>query len=51
KFTKDNTLKYGSVFRAHLFGQLVTVVGADYAAEVFTHPSFSFVHSSQKVML
>ena len=49
KFTKENTLMYGSVFRAHLFGQLVTIVGVDYAAEVFTHPSLNFVHSSQKV--
>ncbi|KAI8062563.1 cytochrome P450 [Gongronella butleri] len=47
-FTKKCHDKYGPVFRAHLFGRTVTVVGLDHAAEVFTHPSMSFNTSQEK---
>ncbi|KAG0741928.1 hypothetical protein G6F23_007208 [Rhizopus arrhizus] len=43
EFTKKYSEKYGSVFRMHLHGQIVTVVGADDAPEVFTHPDLSFL--------
>ncbi|RCH83888.1 hypothetical protein CU097_004950 [Rhizopus azygosporus] len=43
EFTKKWSKKYGSAFKMHLHGQWVTVVGADDAPEVFTHPSLSFL--------
>lgn len=43
EFTKKYSEKYGSVFRMHLHGQIVIVVGADHASEVFTHPNLSFL--------
>lgn len=51
EFTKKYSEKYGSVFRMHLHGQIVTVVGADDAPEVFTHPDLSFLAAQVEVMI
>ncbi|SAL99055.1 hypothetical protein [Absidia glauca] len=48
KFAKETAEKYGPVYRAHLFGKIVTVVGAGHAEEVFTHPNMSFNASQEK---
>ncbi|KAG0163763.1 hypothetical protein DFQ28_009719 [Apophysomyces sp. BC1034] len=50
KFVQEVTEKYGNVFRVNLFGQMVTVVGADNAHEVFTHPDMSFLASQRKFL-
>ncbi|KAI9254892.1 cytochrome P450 [Sporodiniella umbellata] len=42
-FTKKCSEEYGSVFRMHLHGEMVTVVGAEDASEVFMHPDLSFL--------
>ncbi|KAI8054196.1 cytochrome P450 [Gilbertella persicaria] len=49
-FTRQFTEKYGSVFRMHLHGDLVTVVGAGEADEVFHHPDLSFLASQSKFL-
>ncbi|ORE15752.1 hypothetical protein BCV71DRAFT_184778, partial [Rhizopus microsporus] len=49
EFTKKWSKKYGSAFKMHLHGQWVTVVGADDAPEVFTHPSLSFLAGQVEV--
>ncbi|CAO3609079.1 unnamed protein product [Cunninghamella blakesleeana] len=49
KFAKETSEKYGPVYRAHLFGQVVTVVGDGHAEEVFTHPDMSFIESQRKL--
>ncbi|CAO3593371.1 unnamed protein product [Absidia cylindrospora] len=48
KFAKETALKYGPVYRAHLFGKVVTIVGAGHAEEIFTHPQMSFSISQRK---
>ncbi|ORX50564.1 cytochrome P450 [Hesseltinella vesiculosa] len=47
-FLKACDEKYGSVYKAHLFGKIVTIVGMDHAAEVFSHPDLSFNVSQEK---
>ncbi|KAI8330781.1 cytochrome P450 [Chlamydoabsidia padenii] len=47
KFAKETAEKYGPVYRAHLYGKIVTIVGAGHAEEVFRHPDMSF-HVSQR---
>lgn len=51
EFTKKYSEKYGSVFRMHLHGQIVIVVGADHASEVFTHPNLSFLAGQVEVYI
>lgn len=51
EFTKKYSEKYGSVFHMHLHGQIITVVGADDAPEVFTHPDLSFLAAQVEVMI
>ncbi|KAI9308262.1 cytochrome P450 [Cunninghamella echinulata] len=48
KFVKETSEKYGPVYRAHLFGKIVTIVGAGHAEEVFNHPDLNFIESQRK---
>jgi len=45
KLAKLYTEKWGSTFRMHLHGDVVTVVGAKDASEVFNHSQLSFLAS------
>lgn len=49
KLTEKLTNTFGPRFRIHFHGAIVTVVGADDATEVFSHPDLSFVKSQEKV--
>lgn len=46
---KSLTEKLGPQFRFHFHGDMVTVVGAADATEVFNHPDLSFMQSQNKV--
>ncbi|KAL0136700.1 cytochrome P450 CYP5213 [Mucor lusitanicus] len=48
KLAKFYTEKWGPTFRMHLHGDLVTVVGANDAPEVFNNPQLSFLASNSR---
>ncbi|CAO0790883.1 unnamed protein product [Mucor circinelloides] len=48
KLAKLYTEKWGSTFRMHLHGDVVTVVGAKDASEVFNHSQLSFLASRNR---
>lgn len=51
KLAKLYTEKWGSTFRMHLHGDVVTVVGAKDASEVFNHSQLSFLASRNRVIV
>ncbi|GAN02000.1 cytochrome P450 [Mucor ambiguus] len=48
KLAKFYTEKWGPTFRMHLHGDLITVVGAKDAPEVFSHSQLSFLASNNR---
>lgn len=51
KLAKFYTEKWGSTFRMHLHGDLITVVGAKDAPNVFNHSQLSFLASKNRVIV
>lgn len=51
KLAKFYTEKWGSTFRMHLHGDVVTVVGAKDAPGVFSHSQLSFLASKNRVIV